>query len=199
MNRKLMDWFDTAGVDVELWFTTVDPNGIITAPAGSLAMGPTGHYGGQGGTVWSYLQEAFVRTDLTSTEIIAATAFTAGTIVWSSAVDTRDFSEISVWFNPTALGSNTEVELYAQWSDDGATIPFDDNNGIQQTDFLVATGTDGSFKPKDYVATLTTATGELVANSIKMLSFPKKGGSFRFGVKGDSATGSFSARSQRLA
>lgn len=141
-----------------------------------------------------------MRTDATSTAIIAAgTAFTNGTIVWSSALDMRDYSEVSVWFNPTNIGSNTQVDLYVQWSDDGTTIPFDDDNGVQQTDFLLATGSTGVFQPKDYVARLTTVGSELVSNAIKMLSFPKKGGSMRFGVMGNSATGTFGARAQRLA
>lgn len=154
-----------------------------------------------GTTAITFLQEApLVRTDATSTAIIAAgTSFTSGSIVWSSAVDMRDYSEVSVWFNSTNIGSNTQVDLYVQWSDDGSTIPFDDDNGIQQTDFLLSTGTNGVFQPKDYVARLTTGGGELVVNSVKMLSFPKKGGSMRFGVMGNSATGTFGARAQRLA
>ena len=153
-----------------------------------------------GSTSITLIQEApLVRTDATSTQIIASTAFTNGTIVWSSAVDMRDYSEVSVWFNPTNLGSNTQVDLLVQWSDDGSTIPFTDEDGRQQTDFLLSTGTDGTFKPKDYVARLTTATSELVAGTMKMLSFSKKGGSMRFGVMGNNASGSFTARSQRLA
>lgn len=153
-----------------------------------------------GSTALTLIQEApLVRTDASSTEIIAATPFTAGTIIWSSALDMRDFKEVTVWFIPTVLGANTVVDLYIQWSDDGTTIPFDDDNGIQQTDFLLTTGTDGTFKPKNYLARLTTATSELVANATKALSYPKKGGSMRFGVKGDNASGSFSARAQRLA
>lgn len=141
-----------------------------------------------------------VRTDAGSTEIIAlGTAFTSGTIVWSSALDMRDHGEVSVWFGSPNIGSNTQVDLYVQWSDDGSTIPFDDDNGIQQTDFLITTGTNGVFQPKDYVARLTTGGGELVVGAVKMLSFPKKGGSFRFGVMGNSATGTFGARAQRLA
>lgn len=154
-----------------------------------------------GATPLVFIQEApLVRTDATSTVIIpAGTAFTNGTIVWSSAVDTRDYSEISVWFGSANIGANTQVDLYAQWSDDGSTIPFGDDDGIQQTDFLITTGTNGVFQPKDYVARLTVAGGELIAGSVKMLSFPKKGGSFRFGVMGDSATGTFGVRAQRLA
>lgn len=154
-----------------------------------------------GVTSLTFLQEApLVRTDATSTAIIAAgTAFTSGTIVWSSALDTRDYSEVSVWFGSTNIGSNTQVDLYVQWSDDGTTIPFGDDDGIQQTDFLLTTGTNGVFQPKNYVARLTTAGGELVANSGKLLSFPKKGGSMRFGVMGNSATGTFGVRAQRLA
>lgn len=153
-----------------------------------------------GTTSLSFIQEGpLVRTDATSTEIIAAgTPFTAGTIVWSSQLNTRDYREISVWFNPTSLGSNTQVTLYAQWSDDGTTIPFDDNNGIQQTDFLIANNVDGTFKPKDYQAVLTTASLELAANKIVMLSYPKKGGKFRFGVKGTHASGAFGVRALRL-
>ena len=154
-----------------------------------------------GTTAITFLQEApLVRTDATSTAIIAAgTAFTAGTIVWSSALDTRDYSEVSVWFGSANIGANTQVDLYVQWSDDGTTIPFGDDDGIQQTDFLITTGSTGIFQPKDYVARLTTAGGELVVGSIKMLSFPKKGGSMRFGVMGNSATGTFGVRAQRLA
>ena len=154
-----------------------------------------------GTTSLSFVQEALLmRTDASSTVIIAAaTAFTAGTIVWSSAVTTRDYREVSIWLELENIGSNTQVDLFAQWSDDGATIPFDNNNGVQQTDFLLITGTDGTFLSKDYVPKITTAGGELVTGKILLLSYPKKGGSFRFGVRGNSATGTFNVRSQRLA
>lgn len=176
--------FVQEGSDNGQTFITVTTTGFITVGSTSLA----------------FVQEApLVRTDASSTQIIAATAFTSGTIIWSSAVDMRDYSEISVWFNPTALGSNTQVDLFIQWSDDGTTIPFGDDDGIQQSDFLIFQGSTGVFQPKDYVARLTTAGGELVANSGKLLSFPKKGGSMRFGVKGNSATGTFGVRAQRLA
>jgi len=165
-------------------FITVTTTGTITVDSTSLA----------------FVQEApLVRTDATSTEIIASTTFSNGTITWSSAVNMRDFSEVSVWFNPTNLGANTQVDLFIQWSDDGSTIPFATEDGRQQTDFLLNTGTDGTFKPKDYVARLTTATSELVAGTMKLLSYPKKGGSFRFGVMGDSPTGAYTVRAQRLA
>jgi hypothetical protein len=151
-------------------------------------------------TALTFLQEApLVRTDSSSTEIRAAGAFTNGTILWSSAVDMRDHKEISVWFIPTNIGTNTSVDLLVQWSDDGSTIAFDDDNGVQQTDFLLASSADGSYKPKDYVTRITTGTSELAANKIILLTFPKKGGSFRYGVKGNHASGSFSVRSQRLA
>lgn len=147
----------------------------------------------------TFIQEApLVRTDATSTEILPAAAFTSGTISWSSSLDTRDYSEVSVWFAPTDLGSNTQVDIYVQWSDDG-TISFSDTVGIQQTDFLIAGGTDGTFKPKDYVARLTTSTGELAAGTTKLLSFPKKGGLMRVGVMGNNASGQFSLRALRLA
>lgn len=146
-----------------------------------------------------FIQEApLVRTDATSTEILPAIAFTNGTILWSNAIDTRDYSEVSVWFAPSSLGGNTQVDIYVQWSDDG-TISFSDTVGIQQTDFLIAGGTDGTFKPKNYVARLTTSTGELAAGTTKLLSFPKKGGLMRVGVMGNDATGQFSLRALRLA
>ncbi len=158
--------------------------------AGSIALGVT---------PLTFIQEApLVRTDATSTEILPAAAFTSGTILWSNALDTRDYSEVSVWFAPTNLGSNTQVDIYVQWSDDG-TISFSDTVGIQQTDFLIAGGTDGTFKPKDYVARLTTSTGELAAGTTKLLSFPKKGGLMRVGVMGNNASGQFSLRALRLA
>jgi hypothetical protein len=156
-----------------------------------------------GVTSLAFVQEApLVRTDASSTEIIASTPFTAGTFVWSDPVNMRDHSEVSVWFNPTDLtGPVTSAQLAVQWSDDGTTIPFDSNNGVQLTDFLLSSGTDGNFPPKFYVAGLSTAgpTPSLVVGQIMMLSYPKKGGSFRFGVMGDFAGGAFSVRAQRLA
>jgi hypothetical protein len=151
-----------------------------------------------GTTSITFTQEALLmRTDATSTSIFTVGPFSTA-IIWSDAVNMRDFKEISVWFQPITLGSNTQVDLSIQWSDDGSTIPFDDDNGIQQTDFLITNGTDGTFKPKNYVATLTTASGELVADKMILLTFPKKGGSFRFGVKGNHASGTFSGRSLRI-
>lgn len=184
------DWI-VAGVmtyvqEGSIWGTirfTLTTTGAITVGVTALTFNPEG---------------GLARTDATSTIITAATAFTSGSIVWSNAIDVRDYWSITVWFNPTNIGSNTQVSLFAQWSDDGSTIPFDDNNGLQQTDFLIATGTDGTFKPKDYVPQLTIASGELATNKVVMFSFPKRGGSFRFGVMGDSATGTFSVRAQRL-
>jgi hypothetical protein len=61
------------------------------------------------------------RTDASSTEVIASTAFTTGWN-WSSAINLRDYSEIAIFFNPTAIGSNTQVDIAVQWSDDGSTI-----------------------------------------------------------------------------
>jgi hypothetical protein len=143
-------------------------------------------------------EEAVVRTDATSTEVIAPIAFTAGTIIWSSNINMRDHSELAMWFNPTALGANTVVDIYVQWSDDGATIPFDDDNGVQQTDVTISS-TTGIFNPKDYLARLTTAGSELVANAIKHMAYPKKGGYARVGIEGNNTSGSFSVRTQRLA
>jgi hypothetical protein len=137
------------------------------------------------------------RTDAASTEIKASGAFSAA-IQWTSAVVMRDHKEVSVWFIPTDLGTNTRVDFYVKWSDDGSTIVVGDDDGLQQTDFLISNGTDGSFKVKNYNPYLTTASGELVVNSAKMMTFPKKGGVFYFGVKGTAADGAFSVRAQRL-
>lgn len=152
-------------------------------------------------TALTFQQEApLVRTDSTSTEIRAAGAFTSGTILWSTvSIDMRDHREVSVWFIPTSLGSNTQVDLYIQWSDDGSTIAFDDDNGVQQTDVLLASSPDGIFRPRDYAPRLTTANAELAANKIIALTFPKRGNAFRFGVRGNNASGSFSVRAMRLA
>jgi hypothetical protein len=38
-----------------------------------------------------------------------------------------------------------------------------------------------------------------VAGEEKLITFPKKGRYFRFGVKGNNASGTFGARAQRLA
>jgi hypothetical protein len=168
---------------------------VFVAPVGALVYGTPSLM--LNPPVGVFYQENFVRTDAAPTEIVApATVFTAGTIIWSSTLDVRDHKEVSVWFDPTVLGSNTQVDLYCQWSPDGV---FTDTDGRQQTDFLLLTGTDGTFKSKDYVARLTTATSELVAGEEKLITFPKKGRYFRFGVKGNNASGAFGARAQRLA
>jgi len=138
------------------------------------------------------------RTDASSTEVIASTAFTSGTFVTSSTIDMRDHSEIAVFFDPTSLGSNTQVDIVIFWSDDGTTIPFATDDNIQQSDFLIGGGSDGSFQPKPYTARLTTAGGELVVNQKVHLVFPKGGGACRIGVKGNDASGAFSVRTQRL-
>lgn len=152
-------------------------------------------------TALVFISEAtLVRTDASTTQIITAgTAFTSGTIVWSSVVDMIDYREISVWFQPATLGSNTTVSLYVQWPANGTTGGLGDTSSIQQTDFLLVLGSDGTFIPRSYVAVLDTSSSTLVAGRQVMLSFPKKGGSFRFGVAGNTASGTFGVQSQRIA
>jgi hypothetical protein len=136
------------------------------------------------------------RTDASSTEVIASTAFTTGWN-WSSAINLRDYSEIAIFFNPTTLGSNTQVDIAVQWSDDGSTIGWGDDN-FQQSDFDITNHSDGTFYPKDYVARLTTAGGELVADKRLHLSVPKRAGYCKIGVKGNNASGTYTVRTQRL-
>ena len=177
---------ETYVADGDTWgrtrFTMVT-TGAITIDTTSLEFIPEG---------------GLARTDASSTEVIASTAFTSGTFVTSSTIDMRDHSEIAVFFDPTSLGSNTQVDIVIFWSDDGTTIPFATDDNIQQSDFLIGGGSDGSFQPKPYTARLTTAGGELVVNQKVHLVFPKGGGACRIGVKGNDASGAFSVRTQRL-
>lgn len=228
VNDRILVWQQTAGAQVGIYVVTTvgsGANGTWTrasdfsdATADFIVAGVTTYV--QEGSAWGGIrfiltttgaitigvtsltftpEGGLARTDASSTEITAPIAFNAATIIWSSAVSMRDHSSVSVWFMPTDIGSNTQVDLLAQWSDDGSTIPFDDNNGIQQTDFIIAQGTDGTFAPKDYMARLTTGAGELATNKFISMTYPKRGGSFRFGVRGDNSSGTFSVRSQRLA
>ena len=57
---------------------------------------------------------------------------------------------------------------------------------------------DGSYTPFPYTARLDTVGGSLVTGAKKHFTFPKAGGSCRVGVKGNSATGTFNVRAQRL-
>ena len=141
-----------------------------------------------------------MRTDGTSTEIIdAGTTFTSGTWIWSDPVNLRDYSDIAIWFTPTDLGSNTQVDIVLAWSDDGSTIPFGDDDSFQQSDFKIANGSDGTFTPVPYTARLTTAAGGgLVTDTKVHLAYPKRGGWCRVGVKGNHASGAFGVRAMRL-
>jgi hypothetical protein len=151
-----------------------------------------------GSTSLEFIQEApLVRTDASPTSLFNAQAFSAA-IQWSSLVDTRDYSEVSIWFNPTTLGSNTQVDIYTQWYPDASTITADDNNGVQQTDVTISS-TTGIFSPKDYLARLTTSGSELVADRVVMLSAPKKGNRVRFGILGNNTSGTFNLHSLRIA
>lgn len=144
--------------------------------------------------------ETEVRTDATSTQVIpVGTAFTLGSTVWSTPLATRDHKEVSIWFQPITIASVSQADIYVQWSDDGTTVPFDATSSTQQTDFLLTNGVDGLFQPKPYVARLTTASGGLVAGKAVLLSFPVKGGSFRVGVQGNAAGGTFGVKALRLA
>jgi len=154
-----------------------------------------------GTTATEFIPEGgLARTDASSTEIIASTAFTNGTFVVNDSgfTDMRDHSEIAVFFLPSSLGTNTIVDIVVFWSDDGTTIPFATDDYTQQTDFDIVNQADGSFNPKSYTARLTTAGSELVANQGVHLTFPKGGGACKVGVKGDAADGAFSVRVQRL-
>lgn len=162
---------------------TLATTGTITIGSTSLTFTPEG---------------GLARTDATSTEVIAATAFTSGTFVTSSTIDMRDHSVLAVFFLATSLGSNTQVDIVLFWSDDGTTIPFATDDNLQMTDFNLTDQLDGSYYPKAYTARLTTTGGELVANAGVHLSFPKRGGACRIGVKGNNASGSFSVRAQRV-
>lgn len=138
-----------------------------------------------------------VLSDAAAAAIIApGTVFTNGTIVWSSELATRGYGEVSFWFLPTDLGSVSSVSLFLQWGE-APGIAWDAVSGLQQTDFLISQGTDGTFVPKDYSATLATGSG-LVANTAKLLSFPVKGGACRFGVRGNHASGAFGVRALRI-
>lgn len=169
-----------------------DQNGItrftLTTP-GAITLGVT---------ALSFRQEAVpVRTDAAPFEIKAAGAFTNGTIVWSNTVDTRDYSEVSVWLNLTNIGTSTSVRVYAQWPHPGGAL--NDGNGTQQTDALLGASADGTFLVKEYKPTLEAADNELVTGNRILLTFPKKGTLFRLGVMGNAADGSFSVDALRLA
>lgn len=141
-----------------------------------------------------------VRSDASSTEIQASTTFSTS-FQWTSAVNLRDHSEIAIWFDPTDLnsGSVTDVEIVIAWSDDGSTIAFSGGEYNQLSDFNITNQTDGSYLPKVYTANLTSAGGELAEGVGVHLSFPKRGGFCRIGVKADdSGVGAYTVRSQRL-
>ena len=137
------------------------------------------------------------RTEASSTEVQASTTFGLNK-KWGTAQDVRDYTHIAVWFDPTTIGSNSEVEIVLAWSDDGSTIGFADDNNYQMSDFNMDNFTDGSFNPKPYTAVLTVVGGELADNQKVHLVLPVKAGYCRVGVSGDVATGAYSVRTQRL-
>lgn len=140
-----------------------------------------------------------LRSDTTSTEVIASTAFVASTFVTddSGFTNMRDHSEIVVYFEASSLGSNTEVDIVVFWSDDGSTVPFSETP-IHQSDFDLVSDGSGFYNGFPYTAKLTTAGGELVAGQGVTLRFPKAGGACQIGVRGDDSSGAFSVRVQRV-
>ena len=142
---------------------------------------------------------ARARTDASSTEIEASGAFTAAPAwKWSDTLDMRDFTHIALFLEPTAFASIDTINIVVAWSDDGTTVPFDDDDNFQQSDFDLPNFTDGSFNPQPYTATLTLAGGELVADKLVHLVYPVKGGFCRVGIQGDSGGGNYNLRAQRL-
>jgi hypothetical protein len=113
-------------------------------------------------------------------------------------VDVKNFTHLAVFFNPVTIVTVTVVVIVIAWSDDGATIPFDDDDNFQRTDYNIANFTDGAFNPKIYRVVLTTDGGELVAGQLHHFVYPVKGGVARVGVRADTTGGSYTLRSQRL-
>jgi len=140
------------------------------------------------------------RTDALSTVIIASKAFTGGMQVNDSGfIDMRDHTDISVYFMATNITSQDSVIIVAYWSDDGSTIGWGADDYAQRTDFNIVDNADGTFGPKNYVAKLTTAGGELAADTGVLLTFPKAGGACKIGVMGTAdGVSRFSVRTQRL-
>lgn len=128
--------------------------------------------------------------DVASTEIKASGVF-AATFAYSSTLTMFGYDEVTVWVVITSLGTNTTVSVVCEWSDNGTGIVLD-GTATQRADDSIA---NGSFNPFVYTAAFTGAaltTGKL------FVSFPRKGGMCRIGVKGTAADGAYSIRAQRL-
>lgn len=138
-----------------------------------------------------------VRTDASSTQVNASGTF-ATTWKWGTAQEVRDYTHLAVFLNPTSLTFVNQVEVVVAWSDDGTTIGFADEDNYQQTDFNLASFTDGSFNPKPYTAFLSFASGTLALNQVSHLVFPIKAGFCRVGVRANSTQGIYTLRTQRL-
>jgi hypothetical protein len=150
------------------------------------------NYGGSG---YSFLGSEIVPGDTASTEIRAAGAFDAGVIQWSSGIDMQPYAGgVAVWIVITALGGNTSVQVYAEWSDDGTTIVYDGTAQQKSDDSIV----NGAYTGYNYVATLSTATSTLTTGKPHFW-FPRTGGNIRIGVRGDNSSGSYSIRALRFA
>ena len=142
-----------------------------------------------------------VRTDRTSFEIQATGGFTT-TTKFSNPFDVRGYSRLALFLNlgfvPT---SATTVKLVVQWSDDGTTIPFGNNDNRQQSDYTILDFVDGSFNPKPYTADFTTLSGTLqigVDPPDKHLLVDVGGAFCRVGVVCDATGGTYEIRAQRL-
>jgi hypothetical protein len=134
-----------------------------------------------------------VLTDRSSFLVKAAGVF-AVPFAYSNAIDMRDYDEVTVWLVVTSIAGVTSVDVVVEWTDDGTTIA-PDGTATQRSDDNIASGV---FNPYPYTARFTVASGTLTTGKL-MLSFPKKGGSCRIGVKGDAQGGNYSIRAQRLA
>jgi hypothetical protein len=140
-----------------------------------------------------------VRTDASSVEIEANGLFVAAPAwKWSDTLDMRDFTHLVVFFDPTSVVTVSEAHIVLAWSDDGTTIPFDDEDNFQQSDFNIGDVSDGSFKPKPYTVALTTAGGELVVNKAQSFVYLVKGRFCRVGVNANGTNGAYRLRAQRL-
>ena len=140
-----------------------------------------------------------LRTDATSTKITDGTTVTT-TVAWkwADAFETLNFDALAIFLNPVTLSTVIGMDIALAWSDDGSTIPFDDEGNFQQSDYNIVNFTDGSFPPKDYIARLSALRGNLVAGQIVHLVYPVRAGYARIGVRANNTSGTYWVRYQRL-
>jgi len=139
-----------------------------------------------------------LRTDATSTKITAGTDVSfQNDWLWTDSVDCNGYDAIAIFQKVTSIGTTTEMEMVIAWSDDGTTIPYDDDDNFQQSDYNIVNFTDGTFRPKDYMLRRTTGRGNLADGETYHKVYPVQAGHFRIGVRGP-GTGRYWIRYQRL-